>query len=258
MILMAKMIQVLINGQATNIKAEYDNLRGTTASAKEIAEAVAKALGYDVKVVGLGDKIDIQTSIKANPVAPSPTPAPVKNGKKVYLDAGHGGKDSGATGFGIYEKDVNLKLALKVGERLTQKGFEVLQTRTDDSTHSLDDRTDKANRLGADLLVSIHNNAGGGAGYEDFTWNGGASKGSINAQSTIHTEVANIIAKYGLKNRGKKTANFHMLRESNMPAILLEVLFMDNQNDNNLLKNDAFLNEIADAVVRGICRHFGV
>ena len=77
----------------------------------------------------------------------------------VFLDAGHGGRDSGAVGFGYYEKTANLDIALRVKGKLEASGFSVAMSRTDDSTRTLDDVVNLANASGADLFVSIHNNA---------------------------------------------------------------------------------------------------
>ena len=78
---------------------------------------------------------------------------------KVYIDAGHGGSDPGAIGSDLKEKDANLDIALKLKSKLEANGFEVVMTRTNDAYSTLDDRVNKANSSGADIFLSIHNNA---------------------------------------------------------------------------------------------------
>src|SRR4030065_937927 len=99
---------------------------------------------------------------------------------KVFLDAGHGGRDTGAIGFGFYEKTANLDIALRVKSKLESSGFIVVMTRTDDSTHSLDEIVNMANSSGADLFVSIHNNGAVSAsanGTETY-WNANGGNGA--------------------------------------------------------------------------------
>ena len=91
--------------------------------------------------------------------------------KKVWIDAGHGGKDAGATGNGLQEKDIVLALSLAVKKRLEAEydGVQVYLSRSSDVFLELAERTKKANAAGADILVSIHCNAGGGAGALSHT-----------------------------------------------------------------------------------------
>lgn len=174
---------------------------------------------------------------------------------KVFIDAGHGGSDPGAVGNGLKEKDITLKLAKRV-ESLLKNYQNVLtkMSRTGDTYPSLSDRTNEANKWGADFLLSIHINAGGGNGYEDFVHP--SSTKSIAYQNIIHAEVVKKIGK--MVNRGKKQANYHMLRESNMPSILTECGFIDNSSDAVLLKQDAFIEGLAQGHVNGLVKAFGL
>lgn len=179
---------------------------------------------------------------------------------KVFLDAGHGGKDSGAVGNGLKEKDLNLTMAKKVGEILTNEyeNVTVLYSRTTDKTVSLKERTDMANKANSDYFFSIHVNAGGGTGYEDYVYNGKIQSTTESNRITIHNEVVKVLNKYGIKNRGRKRANFHVLRETRMPAMLVETLFIDNVNDAKILKNQNFINDISRAYATGIAKALGL
>lgn len=173
---------------------------------------------------------------------------------KVVIDPGHGGSDAGAVNGSYREKDFNLSIALKVREYLRSRyDVNVLMTRTTDKTVSLRQRTDYANSQNADYFCSIHINAGGGTGWESFIYNGSVSNRTVQAQNVIHRKVMDVLSsKYDVRDRGKKRANFHVLRETRMSAILLENLFIDTTRDLNLLKNDTFITDLAYAIGEGI------
>lgn len=179
--------------------------------------------------------------------------------KKIFIDPGHGGSDPGATANGLQEKDLCLKLALKLECSLKKKytGHQVKLSRRMDQTLSLKERTDKANRWGADYLVSIHINAGGGRGFESYIYNGNyPNKTKTNHFRTIiHDEI---IGATRFRDRGKKEANFYLLRESQMPAILTENGFIDSASDANQLKDHNYLQKIAYAHARGIAKALGL
>ncbi|MGG0889955.1 N-acetylmuramoyl-L-alanine amidase [Cytobacillus horneckiae] len=170
---------------------------------------------------------------------------------KIYIDPGHGGTDSGAIGNSLYEKQLTLSMALKIKAYLEEyEDVEIKMSRTGDQTRSLKQRTDEANAWGADVFVSPHVNAGGGEGYEDFVYPG--VKGiTLEIQGAIHDSV---IKETGFNDRGQKQKDFHVLRESNMPAILTENGFIDNKEDTDNLKQTAFINKIARGHVNGLAK----
>lgn len=178
---------------------------------------------------------------------------------KIFIDAGHGGSDPGAVGNGLKEKDLTLKIAKKIRDKLQQyQNVQVKLSREGDQTLSLKQRTDMANAWGADYLISVHINAGGGTGFESYIYNGSYSgkAETDRKRGIIHDEIMKQIA--GVRDRGKKQANFHMVRESKMAAMLTENLFIDNANDAKLLKQDAFLDKIARGHVNGLVKVFGL
>lgn len=174
--------------------------------------------------------------------------------KKIFIDPGHGGKDSGAVANGLQEKNIVLDIAKRI-EKLLQhyEGIQVKLSRTDDRFLELTDRARLANEWSADYFISIHINAGGGTGYEDFIYNGNVSANTVSNQHVMNAEI---VKATGFHNRGKKRANFAVLRHTNMPAILTECGFIDNANDARLLKQLAFLDKVAEGHVNGLVNIF--
>ncbi|WP_035350218.1 N-acetylmuramoyl-L-alanine amidase [Fictibacillus gelatini] len=173
--------------------------------------------------------------------------------KKLVIDPGHGGKDPGSGYKEIQEQDINLAISLKVKKELeTNYNVEIYMTRKDEKTVSLDERTNMANKIKADYYCSIHQNAGGGEGFESYIFDGNVSSQTVKMRDVLHASIKKVMDKYGVMNRGKKRANFHVLRETEMPAVLLEVLFIDSEKDVKLLKNPTFLNEVSAAIADGI------
>ncbi|MBI0579596.1 N-acetylmuramoyl-L-alanine amidase [Neobacillus cucumis] len=173
---------------------------------------------------------------------------------KIFIDPGHGGADSGATGNGLLEKNLTLKIATTIRDILVNEyeGVSVKLSRTSDETVSLNERTDAANNWDADYYLSIHINAGGGTGFESYIYPGVGAP-TTTYQDLIHTEVLKVV---DFANRGQKTANFHVLRESFMPALLTENGFIDTSSDAAKLKDASFLKAIARGHANGLAKAF--
>lgn len=170
------------------------------------------------------------------------------------LDAGHGGSDSGAVYNGRLEKNDNLRITLAVGERLARSGERVLYTRTDDSTVDLTYRSTMANSAGATYFVSFHRNSAStvGRGVEVYYYTG------LSAQSTaarMAAPVQDALVACGFHNRGVKQAKFSVLRRTSMPAILVELAFINNEAEN--AKLDAEFDRIADAIASALLSFVG-
>ncbi|WP_059105549.1 N-acetylmuramoyl-L-alanine amidase [Shouchella shacheensis] len=169
---------------------------------------------------------------------------------QIVLDPGHGGKDSGAIGHSLKEKDVALDISKRVETMLTDKGYEVLLTRSDDVFMSLEERAERANRWEGDLFVSIHANGFSDAsakGIETF-YSVGSREGERLAsriQNQLISETANV-------NRGVFEADFVVLRNTLMPAVLVETGFVSNESDATLLKSDEYREQVATAITAGI------
>lgn len=178
---------------------------------------------------------------------------------RIYLDPGHGGSDPGAVGNGLREKDLTLDIGLRARNYLTTNfNVYVRMSRTTDVTRSLTYRTDDANAWGADIFVSIHINAGGGTGFESFVYPGVGSR-TLTLQDKVHWHVVtNMRSIASVTDRGQKQANFHVLRETSMPAVLTENLFIDRSYDAGLLKRSDFRQATARGHARGIASFFGL
>lgn len=177
--------------------------------------------------------------------------------KKVFLDPGHGGSDPGAVANGLKEKDLTLKIAKAAEKYLKEKyeGVSVKLSRTGDSYPSLSARAKAANDWGADYFVSIHINAGGGTGFESYIFNGTVSSKTKEYQKKVHQVIA---AGDGWADRGMKRANFHVLRETRMSALLTENGFIDRKEDAAKLKDPAFLKKLGRLHAEGIAKAFGL
>ncbi|MDY7223991.1 N-acetylmuramoyl-L-alanine amidase [Halalkalibacterium halodurans] len=174
---------------------------------------------------------------------------------KIFIDPGHGGSDPGAVANGLREKDLTLAIAKALKKYLEQfEGIEVRLSREDDRFLSLAERTRLANEWGADIFISIHINAGGGTGFETFVFTNASSK-SVAYQNVIHEEIMKVM---GVTDRGKKRANFAVLRTSRMPAILTENLFIDRASDAAKLKDPTFISYVAKGHGEGIVKVFGL
>lgn len=167
----------------------------------------------------------------------------------VVIDAGHGGADPGALGQYSQEKEVNLGIVLKLLSLLeADPEVRVLATRIDDSYPTLDERVELANQNQADMFVSVHANAshkksiGGTETYIYF--NDDRTFGKI-----IHKHL---IDATGLLDRGLKEANYKVIRETYMPAVLVEVAFISNAYEENLLNDPAFQEKVALALYTAI------
>ncbi|NNU89750.1 N-acetylmuramoyl-L-alanine amidase [Anoxybacillus sp. CHMUD] len=180
--------------------------------------------------------------------------------KKIFLDKGHGGSDPGAVANGLKEKDLTHLIVEYAMDYLEANytGFEQRVTRTGDQTLTLSQRADMANAWGADVFVSVHINAGKGTGFETYVYNGGVSSKTVALQNVLHGEILSAIRQFeNITDRGKKRANYAVLRETKMPAVLTENLFIDS-NDAKLLKNEAFLKAAGEAHARGVAKFLGL
>lgn len=177
---------------------------------------------------------------------------------KIYLDAGHGGTDPGAVANGLREKDLTLKIAFKIRDILNGYNCSVRMSRTDDKTVTLSQRTNDANAWGANFFLSVHINSGGGTGYEDYIYNKLSDNShTARIRDVIHSEIVKSLGT-GVRNRGRKKSNFHVLRETKMDAMLTENLFIDTKADADLLKSEAFLNKVAQGHANGLIKVFGL
>ncbi|WP_139999604.1 N-acetylmuramoyl-L-alanine amidase [Paenibacillus paridis] len=189
-----------------------------------------------------------------NPVKLSP-PASIQSPKyKIMIDPGHGGKDPGATGAsGKYERDYTLTLAMKVFDLLRDEPmFEPRLTRSTDLFVELEDRAAMANEWQADALLSIHGNT-----YTDA---------SANGTETLHTEEGsrllaqsvqqNMIKGLGFRDRGVKEEQLKVLSLSEMPAVLVEVGYLTNSDEESIMLSTDGQAAAAKGIVEGLKQYF--
>lgn len=180
--------------------------------------------------------------------------------KVIVLDAGHGGKDPGAQGHGLKEKDIALQLTKMTAHFLSSKydGVDVIMARRTDNFIELVARSKMANNLKADAFISLHINAAAATnadGFETFTYNHTGEK-TVALQNDLHNALAPLWKGKSRADRGKKQANFHVLRETNMPAVLIEFGFISNAIDANILRQHRFLTANAEALADALAKHF--
>lgn len=173
---------------------------------------------------------------------------------RVCLDFGHGRSDSGASYKGRFEKDDNLKLGLAVAKEVKRYGVIVDMTRTEDVYLSLSDRSNFEKKGGYDYFISFHRNAFKPEkvrGVETYTF----TRQTAKAKSLASRIQKNLVA-VGFLDRGVKKANFHVLRETRSPAVLIEVGFIDNTKDNQLF--DSKFDDIVKAITKAILDEVGI
>nr|DAW67214.1 MAG TPA: Cell wall hydrolase autolysin [Caudoviricetes sp.] len=176
--------------------------------------------------------------------------------KTICVDAGHGGKDSGAVGNGLLEKDIVLNIAKILKVQLLEKGFNICMTRENDTFIELKDRCIIANKAKADIFVSIHCNSAenkSAYGFEIYHSQGSIQGQKLSADIKLSINENKEIIR---TDRGIKTANFTVLTGTNMPAVLVETAFISNIEDSKILK--AKQSEFATAICKGICTYFGI
>ena len=196
-----------------------------------------------------------------------------KNTKRsIFLDPGHGGSDPGAISGGVREKDLTLSVYNKVSSKLASLGYTVLTSRNVDKDVDLVDRADQANKANADMLLSIHFNAGGrgiARGIETYYYQATADRvPKINKENHNNTErlersrklankvQQNLLYQTGANDRGVKRASFTVLRETSIPSILVELGFIDNPEERNKIKTNEYQERLANGIVDGIVEYY--
>lgn len=180
-----------------------------------------------------------------------PTTATPRSGHVVAIDPGHGGKDPGAIGAtGLVEKDVVLDVGLRLRDALRRQSLRTVMTREADVYVDLQDRVPLALRAGATVFVSVHANAttrGVIRGVETYY----LKPNSLQLATWIQEELGRSL---GVPDRGIRTANFKVLRDSPIPAVLVEIGYLTNLEDEALLRTPAFRQRVAEAIARGVVR----
>ncbi|BBC23014.1 N-acetylmuramoyl-L-alanine amidase [Pseudanabaena sp. ABRG5-3] len=170
----------------------------------------------------------------------------------VVIDPGHGGPDVGATRNGIYEKDIVLLISKQLGRILQQMGYAVVYTRTEDIDLDLEPRVQIAEKSRASVFVSVHvnsldANSSQVSGIETYHAPG-ASLGK-NLAELVHEQI---LASTGANDRGVRSARFYVIRNTSMPAILVETGYITNPSEAARLVNPSYQERMAEAIARGV------
>lgn len=177
--------------------------------------------------------------------------------KKIGIDPGHGGHDPGAIGpGGTYEKDLTLPVALKLADLLKANGFKTVLTRQTDQYVSLNERTGILNNTNCDLAISIHCN-GSGMPEPDYVSTFIVARGGKAETLAIFVQ-RHLVKATGWEDGGVRVGNFHMVRETDMPAVLPELGFITNPKQEQWLKEPENQYKLAKAIARGICDYYAM
>lgn len=179
--------------------------------------------------------------------------------KKIFIDPGHGGTESGAVGNGMVEKELNLYVSEKVKEYLVHNDFEVKMSRESDEHINLSDRSKMANDWGADYFISIHHNSGGGDGYEVIysIFEGESKKLALAIGEEFDKTGQNKRRIFSRKNQAGDADYYAVIRQSSMPAVITEYAFIDTM-DYIAVDSENELNAEAKAIAKGIVDYLGL
>ncbi|WP_133953132.1 N-acetylmuramoyl-L-alanine amidase family protein [Bacillus subtilis] len=188
-------------------------------------------------------------------LAPCAQAAEPIEGKTVYIDAGHGGEDSGAVGNGLFEKDINLAVSRQVTDKLKAEGAHPVASRSDDHFLTLEERVAKASANQADLFVSIHVNSGvaSASGTETYFQSDYEGENSRRLASDIQSQL---VSSLQTRDRGVKESDFYVITYSQMPSVLAELGFITNSSDADKLGSEEYQQKAADAIVNGIDSYY--
>ena len=195
--------------------------------------------------------------------------------KTIFLDPGHGGRDSGAYYYGIAEKDLNLQVSRKLRKRLEELGYTVLTSRDSDvDVDFVTERSRMVNKTNADFFISIHFNATG----NDTTLNLGIQTYSYKEEAGYPSKInqywhnnpdrmsesnrlasdlhSSLLAETGARDAGLLQATFAVLRETAKPAVLLELGYMDNSEENQRIRSEQYQDKLVEGIIKGIQKYY--
>jgi uncharacterized protein YjdB len=230
------------------------------------SEGLSKQLeAIEIKLVpkGQGESVDENGAFKTN-----------QRKLTVFLDAGHGGSDPGAISGSYHEADLNLAVAKKVQSLLINRGYNVIMSRTNDTYVDLNERPQMANKSNADIFVSIHTNSTesettSANGIESYYYKYNPAYPSKyndamhNDPNRILQSIAlagliqeNLVNYTGANDRGTLGSSLAVIRESAMPATLVEIGFINNASERQKLLREDYQNQLAKAIADGIDKFF--
>jgi N-acetylmuramoyl-L-alanine amidase len=183
----------------------------------------------------------------------------VLEGRKIVLDPGHGGFDSGAVGVnGIKEKDIVLNIARKLQSKLQQSGASVIITRSGDNYISLGNRVEQSNESKGHAFLSIHANSStssSASGVETHYYSKSTSTAKESKELAECMQQA-LIKELPANNRGVKDSSFQVIRQKSVPSVLVEIGFLSNKEEANRLADPQYQERIANALYNGFIQYF--
>ena len=195
--------------------------------------------------------------------------------KTIFLDPGHGGRDSGAYYYNVAEKDLNMQVYRKLRKKLEELGYKVLTSRDSDiDVDFITERSRMVNKTNSDIFISIHFNATGSAyskssGIQTYSysdehnypskinpyWHNHPDRMSESKRlaAAIHSSL---LAETGAKDAGLLERSFAVLRETAKPAVLLELGYMDNFAENQQIRDSHYQDKLVAGIVKGIQKYY--
>ena len=195
--------------------------------------------------------------------------------KTIFLDPGHGGRDSGAYYYNVAEKDLNLQVYRKLRKKLEELGYKVLTSRDSDiDVDFVTERSRMVNKTNSDIFISIHFNATGSAysrasGIQTYSysdepdypskinpyWHNHPDRMSESKRlaAAIHSSL---LAETGAKDAGLLERSFAVLRETAKPAVLLELGYIDNFAENQQIRDSHYQDKLVAGIVKGIQKYY--
>ena len=195
--------------------------------------------------------------------------------KTIFLDPGHGGRDSGAYYYNVAEKDLNMQVYRKLRKKLEELGYKVLTSRDSDiDVDFITERSRMVNKTNSDIFISIHFNATGSAyskssGIQTYSysdepdypskinpyWHNHPDRMSESKRlaAAIHSSL---LAETGAKDAGLLERSFAVLRETSKPAVLLELGYMDNFAENQQIQDSHYQDKLVAGIVKGIQKYY--
>lgn len=175
----------------------------------------------------------------------------------IVIDAGHGGKDPGAVNGSYTEKSIVIEVAKKVQNKLQSQGAKVIMTRTGDSYPSLGDRVEFSDKNYAELFVSIHTNAASASAQGAETYYDSSQNDNATESAELAKEIQKqVVALAGMKDRGVKDNSFFVIRNQDIPSVLVELGFITNSEDLSKLIASQYQEIYAEAIYRGILNYY--
>ncbi|KRG13290.1 N-acetylmuramoyl-L-alanine amidase [Lederbergia galactosidilytica] len=244
-------------GNPINILYDHTNIRKKPAlKSKIVAQVSAGETFYPLEKKGDWYKIEYssgETGYVASWIVSSQGGNKKPGAKTIVIDPGHGGRDQGATGArGTLEKTLTLEVGNLLARKLDSAGFNVVLTRSSDEYISLESRTEQARQEQADAFISLHFDSIDEkqvVGHTSYYYN---EQDRALAQA-IHNEITNTIK---LQDREARFGNYYVLRENSQPSVLLELGYLSNPQEENIIQSSSYQEQVTKAIVKGLNNYF--